>query len=203
MKFIKENRFGYIHPISLIMDLVLVNLFAYYLPILFRYPLLFHSYITIAWIVIAFMVKFYLIYRYTRVTHILKLLFRQFFFFSLIVYAFIGFFKQPNMSRLVLAQYILFVFIAVFILKFISYYLLMKYREKVKGNIRNVVIIGENRKTKQLINVFSDKAEYGYAFKKDFNPNSEHFSIIDCFTCLLYTSPSPRDRTRSRMPSSA
>ena len=23
------------------------------------------------------------------------------------------------------------------------------------------------------------------------------------FTCLLYTSPSPRDRTRSRMPSSA
>ena len=24
-----------------------------------------------------------------------------------------------------------------------------------------------------------------------------------CFICLLYTSPSPRDRTRSRMPSSA
>ena len=24
-----------------------------------------------------------------------------------------------------------------------------------------------------------------------------------CCTCLLYTSPSPRDRTRSRMPSSA
>ena len=35
-------------------------------------------------------------------------------------------------------------------------------------------------------------------------------SLIDCEilivrsrTCLLYTSPSPRDRTRSRMPSSA
>ena len=26
---------------------------------------------------------------------------------------------------------------------------------------------------------------------------------IDIGTCLLYTSPSPRDRTRSRMPSSA
>ena len=26
---------------------------------------------------------------------------------------------------------------------------------------------------------------------------------IEIFTCLLYTSPSPRDRTRSRMPSSA
>ena len=27
--------------------------------------------------------------------------------------------------------------------------------------------------------------------------------IDGCYTCLLYTSPSPRDRTRSRMPSSA
>ena len=27
--------------------------------------------------------------------------------------------------------------------------------------------------------------------------------VSDAKTCLLYTSPSPRDRTRSRMPSSA
>ena len=27
--------------------------------------------------------------------------------------------------------------------------------------------------------------------------------LVDVYTCLLYTSPSPRDRTRSRMPSSA
>ena len=28
-------------------------------------------------------------------------------------------------------------------------------------------------------------------------------SVAQCYPCLLYTSPSPRDRTRSRMPSSA
>ena len=27
--------------------------------------------------------------------------------------------------------------------------------------------------------------------------------MADVYVCLLYTSPSPRDRTRSRMPSSA
>ena len=27
--------------------------------------------------------------------------------------------------------------------------------------------------------------------------------LTDCWTCLLYTSPSPRDMRRSRMPSSA
>ena len=34
--------------------------------------------------------------------------------------------------------------------------------------------------------------------------NNPNFEIIrHDITCLLYTSPSPRDRTRSRMPSSA
>ena len=29
------------------------------------------------------------------------------------------------------------------------------------------------------------------------------YAVVILWTCLLYTSPSPRDRTRSRMPSSA
>ena len=33
--------------------------------------------------------------------------------------------------------------------------------------------------------------------------NSRKEALLQYFTCLLYTSPSPRDRTRSRMPSSA
>ena len=33
--------------------------------------------------------------------------------------------------------------------------------------------------------------------------DSNQFCGLTCHTCLLYTSPSPRDRTRSRMPSSA
>ena len=32
---------------------------------------------------------------------------------------------------------------------------------------------------------------------------TETINSMDYNTCLLYTSPSPRDRTRSRMPSSA
>ena len=33
--------------------------------------------------------------------------------------------------------------------------------------------------------------------------NQDGFSVIDHYTCLLYTSPSPRDLSTSRMPSSA
>ena len=33
--------------------------------------------------------------------------------------------------------------------------------------------------------------------------STKHVFIVPGIICLLYTSPSPRDRTRSRMPSSA
>ena len=35
------------------------------------------------------------------------------------------------------------------------------------------------------------------------HPDAERLRVCQVNNCLLYTSPSPRDRTRSRMPSSA
>ena len=49
-------------------------------------------------------------------------------------------------------------------------------------------------------------ANHGYAFQRidlEGSPIIEALAQHVADTCLLYTSPSPRDRTRSRMPSSA
>ena len=43
---------------------------------------------------------------------------------------------------------------------------------------------------------------YKYSDNSDYNPKSQRKLLLHK-GCLLYTSPSPRDRTRSRMPSSA
>ena len=43
----------------------------------------------------------------------------------------------------------------------------------------------------------------GMALEFNIEPASTRQEFIHNITCLLYTSPSPRDRTRSRMPSSA
>ena len=52
-----------------------------------------------------------------------------------------------------------------------------------------------------------DKFAASIAAKGLASPNKfqVEFSSVpgECLICLLYTSPSPRDRTRSRMPSSA
>ena len=59
---------------------------------------------------------------------------------------------------------------------------------------------------------FSNEKGYGFIEREGGDDVFVHFSAIamDGFKtltegqrCLLYTSPSPRDRTRSRMPSSA
>ena len=89
------------------------------------------------------------------------------------------------MSRLALAEYAVFVFLAVSIIKFISYFLLLKYRKEVKGNTRNVVVIGKNKKTEQLINVFNERTEFGYEFKRQFCPREKGFDIHVCFLYIV------------------
>ena len=55
---------------------------------------------------------------------------------------------------------------------------------------------GLNKKYPQITVVQRKKSDKGPSFGEQFHTDS-------IYTCLLYTSPSPRDRTRSRMPSSA
>lgn len=184
--FFKQYRYsGFIIPISYLLDLLIINLLAYYLPLQFRYPALFYTYINIAWIIIAIKAQFYVIYRYTKVTRILVLIFHQFLFFFLILYAFIGFFKQPNMSRLALAEFLGLSLILISAIKFFSYYLLMNYRRKIKGNLRNVVVVGKNKKAEQLVLVFNERREYGYNFLKQFSSKTLDFSMEECFSYIL------------------
>ncbi len=183
--FFRQHRYSnLITPISAGIDLLIVNLFLQILPINFQTPVLIHTYISVCWIVLSTKNEFYKVYRYTKIAYLLRLLFTQFVFFFLILYAFIGFFKQPVISRLALGEYFVIVLIIISTVKFLSFFLLMEYREKVKGNLRNVVIIGKNKKTDQLRNVFKEKAEFGYDFKKQFSPKVNGFDLKDCFNYI-------------------
>ena len=56
--------------------------------------------------------------------------------------------------------------------------------------------------------IFDNKIMYAYnnlpaALKAHIRPDTKNAKELKLSNCLLYTSPSPRDRTRSRMPSSA
>ena len=74
-------------------------------------------------------------------------------------------------------------------------------------------VVSESSNSGNAINLSGDAIVFITAIAADLQPttltttvftataNQTTFSVS--YTCLLYTSPSPRDRTRSRMPSSA
>ncbi|TDS18653.1 putative colanic acid biosynthesis UDP-glucose lipid carrier transferase [Maribacter caenipelagi] len=178
----KQGRFsGFITPLSYILDLLVINLCANFLPINFQNPYLFHFYISFTWVVLSFKNDFYVIHRYSKAVVLFRKLFTQFVFFFLILYAFIGFFKQPLMSRLALGQYFILVFIGISFLKILNFFLLHKYRERVKGNLRNVVVIGRSKKSNQLIEVFKERREFGFNFVAQFGPKDRDFELLKSF----------------------
>ena len=65
---------------------------------------------------------------------------------------------------------------------------------ELKGKILGLIGLGK---------VGSQVAKIGKAFGMEVMAWSENLNLDRCKDCLLYTSPSPRDRQKSRMPSSA
>lgn len=168
-----------------VLDLLLINGLSYYLPINVDTPWLFHGYLSLGWIIISIKNNFYKVYRYVKVPYILGLLFIQFVFFFLVLYAFIGFFKQPGISRLALAEYFLLTAISISFLKILGYSLQLQYGSLIKSSIRRVLVIGKNTKADQIITVFQDRTEYGFEFVRQMDPLSHEFDISACQQYIL------------------
>ena len=64
------------------------------------------------------------------------------------------------------------------------------FHQTIQANSLIICDAGSSDKTVDLINTWSKEKDI-------------EVKVVKSSNCLLYTSPSPRDRTRSRMPSSA
>jgi len=178
LKPFKKGRYsGFLKPFSYIMDLAIINAAVFLFEINITDVYLFALYSSVFWVLIAVWNDFYEVQRYTKIIQVINLIFRQLIVFSIILYAFIGFFKQPNISRLALGQYLAFVFFIITFFKFLVYYLLNRYRVALGGNLRNVVVIGDTEKARQLVTIFNKRLEFGFKCKKQFLVKGEDFSL--------------------------
>ena len=100
-------------PLFGFIDLCLINASIFLFEINLINVYVFGTYASLMWIIISFITNFYEVQRHTRIIQVIPLLLRQTLFFSIVLYAFIGFFKQPNMSRLELGRYLLLVLLLV------------------------------------------------------------------------------------------
>ena len=182
----KRGRYsGFLRPISYLIDLLIIGFFANNI-ILEKSDLLnFTLFISFSWIISTLFSSFYEIFRYTSLTRIFSLIGKQSIIFTLLVFAFFGFFNNLDSEPLRIIKYVLIVILLITIIKFAIFFLLKKYRKVFKGNLRKVVIVGLNKKTDQLRKYFNDNPDYGYQLVKTFDLNKkDKISINDVISFI-------------------
>ncbi|MGV6828241.1 MAG: exopolysaccharide biosynthesis polyprenyl glycosylphosphotransferase [Flavobacteriales bacterium] len=171
----KNGRYsGFIRPISYGIDLCIIHLLGF--PF-FNQKITFVNYIlfiTFSWIFTSIANKFYDVFRFTSLPKIFYLLSKQIVLFTLLVFAFFGFYNQLEKETTAIFSYILKVFSLITLAKLAMYFLLKKYRKFLGGNFRKVVIVGINQKTEQLRKFFTENPEYGYQLVTSFSIKQEY-----------------------------
>lgn len=179
----KRGGYSYlIRPILIIMDLTIVILFAFYILVEVINTQL-YFFLVITWLIIAYLLDFYQVYRFTKVVKIMSLLFRQGLLMLILLFAYFGVLRISQFSTNNTLFYVLSVISSVGFIKIVSYYALRKYRSYLGGNNRNVIIVGSNKNAQQLYSFFTKHKEMGYKVLGIFGDNEEK-SIQESFEFL-------------------
>lgn len=182
----KTGRYsGYIRPFTYVLDLIIINLFSYLIISKELFSLYFQIFTSFSWLVIAFNVQFYEVYRFTKVVSIVSKIIKQFILFLISCYAFSGFYLKDSNSKMILT-YTVGSLLAVSILKLSIYFFLRKYRVFYGGNFRNVVIVGNGKSVAQLETFFNENPDYGYKLARVFSFDGDKKSKIEeCFEYVI------------------
>ena len=183
----KKGRFSrFIRPILSLYDLVIVNLVILY-HLNFEIKGLYFSLLaSLAWMVISAFTNFYKIYRFTPEIKIFTLIFKQYFVFTLVLFALIGFFESTDFlilahplfsaNQTIIISTLVIGIVASF--KFVVYYLLLKFRVVFGGNYRKTIIIGSGLQAENLQEYFNTKKEAGFKLKKTFDSKNINLNTI-------------------------
>ena len=182
----KTGRYsGYIRPFSYLIDLVIINVAAFYIFFFHDNQLVYSVFISFAWFAIAIYLGFYEVYRYTKVISILNCALKQFVLFSLFCLALELFYSDFYFQKRV----VFFVFVAIAIILFFKlsiYYFLRKFRVLYGGNSRSVVLLGNTKNINPLKNFFTENPDYGYILVKIFTlENNKKERIEKCLSYMI------------------
>ena len=180
MTGVQSGRYSkYIRPISIVFDLLVV---AILVPLFFKGLRLNYNfyigYLLISWGIIAFLVKFYEVYRFTTPVEILSKITKQNTVFSLLIIAFYPFSSNVIFSESALIYYMCSCVVLITTFKLLLFYYLKKYRIITGSNYRNVVIVGHSPESIRLKELFESRSDYGYRFLGYFSNKKKNDDIL-------------------------
>jgi len=182
----KTGRYsGYIRPFSYLIDLIIINVLAFYIMPFHTNEIIYSFFISFAWFTIAVYLGFYEVYRYTKVIAILNCALKQGILFVLFCLALELYYSEfANQKKVVL--YVALTIILILLIKLFIYYFLRRYRVLYGGNYRTVVLLGNDASTNPLKHFFTDNPDYGYKLIKTFTLEDPKKQKIDeCFSFVL------------------
>ena len=169
----------YIRPISIVFDLFAVAFLGLFYFKELRLNLDFYiGYLLVSWTLIAFLIKFYDVYRFTTPVEILTKITKQTVLFSLLIIAFFPFSTDVIFSESALIYYVSTCALIITIFKVLLFYYLKKYRIITGSNYRNVVIVGYSTESKRLKELFESRNDYGYRFLGYFSNKKKNDQIL-------------------------
>ncbi len=168
----RRGRYSkFIRPITLIIDLTVLNLLAFFLLPEFIGKGWFYLFISTSWLLSSWVTMYYDVFRFTRIVKIFEKIFKQFILQFVLYFAYNGFssrFSEPKQ----LILYGVITMMVISIIKIGIFYSLKVFRSQYGGNYRKVVIIGKGKEVKQLQDFFNEKTEYGYNLVETFKDES-------------------------------
>lgn len=167
----------YLRPLTIFFDVSVVNLLFYFLlknNFSTSYDFLV---ITLFWLICSIATSFYEVFRFTKLIQIADKSIKQFTFFSIFLFAYIGFF-QKEISNIELIKYIVSCFVIIVSTKYIIFNALKWFRKHYKGNQRRVIIVGNDKRTNQLVHFFKTEIDYGYNLIKHFKEDEFSDEIL-------------------------
>ena len=169
----------YIRPINILFDRVVVtSLSLFFFRDLKLNTLYYLLYQTFAWFLIAIIVKYYEVFRFTTPVEIITKLVKQFSLFLLLVIAFFPFAKTAIFSGRAIALFITLSVVIILSFKYFLFFYLKKYRIVTGSNFRNAVIIGYTPEAIRLKEVFENRKDYGYRFHGYFSDKKQNPEIL-------------------------
>ena len=176
----QKGRYSkYIRPINILFDLMVITILSLFffqeLKLNFSYYIVYQSF---TWILIAIIVKYYEVFRFTTPVEIITKLVKQFSIFLLVVIAFFPFAKTAIFSGKAIAIFMTISFAIIVAFKYFMFFYLKKYRILTKNNFRNAVIIGYTPEAIRLKEVFDNRQDYGYRFQGYFSDKKQNPEVL-------------------------
>ena len=171
---------GYLRPFSYAVDLLIINVLAYFLVLVKTDFNNYQLFISFIWVVTALNIGFYEVYRFTKGVEVLEKIVKQYCIFIVLNFAYLGFFlKQFPPAQMF--KFVTIVMLVVTFCKLFVYYFLKKYRLVYGGNYRKVIVIGKQKNVAELSSFFTDNPNYGYKLVKTFDFKTDTIS-----SCLSF-----------------